>query len=137
MGAYYAGPGNAFWRTLHEVGFTPVRLEPLEFPRMLEFGLGLTDLCKTRSGSDAEVGRDGFDLPRLVGELERHRPRWIAFTGKNSAQHALGRPVDYGAQEATLGGVPAFVLTSPSGAARKFWDVAPWRELAVLTGDRT
>jgi len=30
-GAYYAGPGNRFWRTLFEVGLTPRRLEPHEF----------------------------------------------------------------------------------------------------------
>ena len=32
MGHYYAGPGNRFWRTLHEVGITPRRYEPHEFP---------------------------------------------------------------------------------------------------------
>ena len=27
-GAYYAGPGNRFWATLHEVGLTPILLAP-------------------------------------------------------------------------------------------------------------
>ena len=30
-GAWYAGPGNKFWGTLHEVGFTPYRLAPSQF----------------------------------------------------------------------------------------------------------
>ncbi|MDQ3726180.1 MAG: mismatch-specific DNA-glycosylase, partial [Actinomycetota bacterium] len=60
-GAYYAGPGNLFWPTLHEVGLTPIRLRPEEFRRMPEFGLGLTDACKARFGSDAEVGSAGHD----------------------------------------------------------------------------
>jgi len=30
-GAYYAGPGNAFWATLHSTGLTPVRFSPAEF----------------------------------------------------------------------------------------------------------
>src|SRR5437773_1698329 len=79
VGAYYAGRGNQFWRTLHEVGLTPVVLRPGEYPRLLEFGIGLTDICKTRSGSDEEVGRDGFDVARLITELECYAPGWIAF----------------------------------------------------------
>ena len=130
--AYYAGPGNRFWPTLHEVGLTPTVMQPEDYPRVVEYGIGLTDLCKTRSGSDAEVGRDGFDVPRLVAELERWSPAWIAFTGKNSARTALDADVDYGEQDLTLGGARVFVLPSPSGAARRYWDVEPWRALARL-----
>ena len=39
--AYYAGPGNRFWVTLHEVGLTPILLRPDEFARLPEFGVGL------------------------------------------------------------------------------------------------
>ena len=128
--AYYAGPGNAFWKTLHEIGLTPRVLRPKEYPSVVEYGIGLTDICKTRSGSDEEVGQDGFDVPRLVGELERYSPAWIAFTGKNSASAALGRPVEYGPADERLGGSQVFVLPSPSGAARRYWDLEKWRELA-------
>lgn len=134
MGAYYAGPGNAFWPTLAEVGLTPRRLQPQEFREVLEFGIGLTDLCKTRSGSDVEVGVGGFDVPRLVTSLDEHRPAWIAFTSKNAARGALGRPVDYGVQPERLAESRVFVLPSPSGAARGFWDIERWRELARLAG---
>jgi TDG/mug DNA glycosylase family protein len=132
VGAYYAGPGNAFWPTLAEVGFTPRRLEPLEFHEVLAYGLGLTDLCKKRSGSDAEIGVEGFDAPRLVRNLERYAPEWIALTSKNAAKGALGRGVDYGVQPERLGPSRVFVLPSPSGAARGHWDIAPWRELARM-----
>jgi TDG/mug DNA glycosylase family protein len=128
--AYYAGPGNAFWKTLHEVGLTPRVLRPQEYASVTDYGIGLTDLCKTRSGSDREIGRDGFDVPRLVEALERNAPEWIAFTSKNSARAALGRPVDYGRQTERLGPSRVFVLPSPSGAARGFWDVEKWRQLA-------
>jgi len=130
--AYYAGPGNAFYKTLHEIGLTPRRLEPTEYPELLDYGIGLTDICKTRSGSDQEVGRDGFDVERLVALLEENRPGWIAFNGKNSAGGAFGRPVEYGRQDERFAGVPAFVLPSTSGAARRYWDVSLWRELAML-----
>jgi TDG/mug DNA glycosylase family protein len=130
--AYYAGPGNAFWETLWRVGLTSRRLRPAEYRKVLDYGIGLTDICKTRSGSDQEVGREDFDVDRLIAQLERNRPGWIAFTGKNSASGAFGHPVAYGTQEERLGGVRAFVLPSPSGAARRYWDIARWRELATL-----
>jgi TDG/mug DNA glycosylase family protein len=106
--AYYAGPGNAFYRTLWEVGLTPRRLQPAESEELLDYGIGLTDICKTRSGSDQEVGRGGF------GE----RGVW-----------ASGR---LRAAGGALAGVRAFVLPSTSGAARCYWDIAYWRELATV-----
>jgi TDG/mug DNA glycosylase family protein len=129
-GAYYAGPGNRFWVTLHEVGLTPVLLEPTEFARLPEFGIGLTDISKTASGSDRQVGRQGFDRVRLAAAITAASPAHLAFNGKNAAQGALGRPVGYGRQPERIGGATVWVLPSTSGAARGFWDVGPWRELA-------
>jgi len=48
--AYYANPGNRFWQTLAEVGLTPRRLEPREYARLPEWGIGLTDLVKSDHG---------------------------------------------------------------------------------------
>ena len=76
------------------------------------------------------MGRDGFDVERLATLLAENRPGWIAFNGKNSASGALGRPVEYGPQGDRLAGIPAFVLPSTSGAARRYWDVAHWQHLA-------
>lgn len=131
--AYYAGPGNKFWPILHRIGLTPRRLQPAEYPQVLQFGIGLTDLCKTRSGSDLEIGNDAFDVRRLIGQLERYRPSWIAFNGKKAAREALhGKAVAFGAQEGRLGGARVFVLPSTSGAASGHWDIGPWQELADL-----
>jgi mismatch-specific thymine-DNA glycosylase len=136
VGAPYAGPGNAFWPTLHEVGLTPVRLAPSEFRRAPEFGLGLTDVCKVGSGSDAEVGTADHDPERLVATAERCRPAHLAFVGKRAAETALRRPVDYGPQPETIGGARVWVLPSTSGAARRFWDIGPWRDLAAAATGR-
>jgi double-stranded uracil-DNA glycosylase len=129
-GAYYAGPGNRFWATLHEVGLTPELLAPAEFARLPEFGIGLTDISKTASGSDAEVGRRSFDPQRLEAAIAAARPTHLAFNGKNAARGALGRSVDYGRRPERIGGAAAWVLPSTSGAARRFWDIGPWRDLA-------
>src|SRR3954453_14369333 len=77
--AYYAGPGNAFWKTLHITGLPPVRLAPSEFRRLLDFGIGLTDICKVSHGSDQAVGTTEFDTKRLETETAIVKPGRLAF----------------------------------------------------------
>ncbi len=134
-GAYYAGPGNRFWPTLHEVGLTPVELAPAEFTRLPEFGIGLTDICKVRHGSDQEVGTAEFDVAGLEAKVAAAEPGALAFNGKNAARGALERGVEYGPQEERIGGADVWVLPSTSGAARGFWRIEPWRELAAALLD--
>lgn len=135
--AYYAGPGNGFWRTLHQIGLTSVELAPAEFERLPEYGLGLTDICKVLHGSDLEVGTVEFDVAGLEARVATAEPERLAFNGKNAARGALEREVGYGVQPERIGGATVWVLPSTSGAARRFWDAEPWLELAqaCLTGD--
>jgi double-stranded uracil-DNA glycosylase len=128
--AYYAGPGNSFWATLHATGLTPVKLAPAEFGRLPEFGIGLTDICKLLHGSDAEVGTVEFDLDGLQARIAEAEPAHLAFNGKNAARGALERGVDFGPQPEQIGGATVWALPSTSGAARRYWDIGPWQELA-------
>jgi double-stranded uracil-DNA glycosylase len=130
-GAPYAGPGNYFWRVLHEVGLTPVLLAPEEFRRLPEFGLGLTDACKTHFGSDAEVGTAHHDPERVRRSILDFSPAHLAFVGKQAARVVLDRPVDYGLQPALVESAQVWVLPSTSGLARRFWRIEPWQELAA------
>lgn len=131
--AYYAHPGNIFWKTLHDVGLTPRRLAPQDYPEMLSFGIGLTDLNKTEWGADAELSRAHFDVPAFQAKIRRHRPGLVAFDSKFAACSYFGRrTVHYGLQDETLDGIGLFVVPSPSGRARMYFDIGPWRELAAL-----
>jgi double-stranded uracil-DNA glycosylase len=132
--AYYAGPGNAFWSTLHATGLTPVRLAPAEFERLPEFGIGLTDICKLLYGSDEEVGTTEFDVDGLRQKIAAAEPANLAFNGKNAARGALERAVEFGPQPEQIGGAAVWVLPSTSGAARRYWDIGPWQELALACG---
>ena len=132
-GAPFAGPGNCFWPVLHEVGLTPVLLAAEEFRRLPEFDLGLTDACKSRFGSDAEVGTADHDPERVRRSVLAFAPKYLAFVGKQAARIVLGRQVDYGRQAELVGGAQAWVLPSTSGLARRFWSVEPWRELAAAS----
>jgi TDG/mug DNA glycosylase family protein len=135
-GAPYAGPGNYFWRALHEVGLTPFELTPVEFERLPEFGIGVTDVCKVSFGSDAEVGLESHDPERVERSVRRFAPEHLAFVGKRAAEVALGRPVSHGRQQQAFGGVDTWVLPSTSGRARRFWSLEPWRELAEAVRTR-
>lgn len=128
--AYYAHPGNYFWRALHESGLTRRRYLPAEYPQLLQLGIGLTDLAKRHSGNDADLPADAFDVPALIARVEHFAPAWLAFTSKNAARAALGKVAHYGAQATRISMTRVFVLPSPSGQARGHWDIAPWRELA-------
>jgi TDG/mug DNA glycosylase family protein len=130
-GAYYAGPGNRFWPTLHRIGLTPRQLRPCEFPELLTYGIGLTDVCKIQAGADSTLAVGGFDAPRLIALLEQHRPRTLAFNRKKAVQIVLGRNVSYGPQPEGIAGARVFVLPSTSGAARRYWDIGHWEELAA------
>lgn len=133
-GAYYAHPGNYFWRTLFAIGLTPRQLAPREFRDVLQFGIGLTDVAKHHFGSDAELPRGAFDAEALRRKLVRYKPQVIAFTSKNAARAASGLPLNamaYGPQASQLSQSRVFVLPSPSGQARGFWNIEPWRELAA------
>jgi len=130
-GAPFAGPGNYFWPVLHEVGLTPVLLTPDEFRRLPEFGLGLTDACKTRFGSDAEVGTAHHDPERVHRSVLAYAPDHLAFVGKQAAQIVLGHAVEYGRQPEPVGESQVWVMPSTSGLARRFWSIEPWQELAA------
>lgn len=132
--AYYAKPGNKFWPTLHAVGITPTRFAPQEYPALLALGIGLTDLCKVHSGTDAELPEGAFDIGGFTLKLEKFRPKVVAFTSKNAAQSYFGHAVDYGWHRGGHRGATAsmrfFVLPSPSGLATRFFRLDIWQELA-------
>ncbi len=55
VGHYYAGRSNAFWPLLYESGVLPEELNCKDDKRIIEFGIGLTDLVKR---STRDHGRD-------------------------------------------------------------------------------
>ncbi|NII54716.1 mismatch-specific DNA-glycosylase [Luteibacter sp. SG786] len=136
-GAYYAHPGNMFWRTLFAVGLTPRLLAPAEYPLLPAFGIGLTDLSKYHYGNDAELPVDAFDVAALRQKIERFAPGAIAFTSKHGGTAALGKGTGYGLQEERFANVPTFVLPSPSGQARRSWDLRTWQAMADVITART
>jgi double-stranded uracil-DNA glycosylase len=131
--AYYANPQNKFWRTLFDVGLTPRRLEPKEYPALWELGIGLTDIAKFTFGMDHQLPRDslGKDAVRaLKARIVRVAPRHLAFTSLNAGRSVLGKSARAGAQEEVWGKTRLWILPSPSPLADNHWDIGPWLALA-------
>ncbi|ESQ91787.1 hypothetical protein ABAC460_05460 [Asticcacaulis sp. AC460] len=131
--AYYAHPGNFFWRTLHAIGLTPELIAARDYLRVLDHGIGLTDLCKLHFGNDNELPSDAFDVSALRDKILKYQPKVLAFTSKTGAASYLCRPtgtIPLGFQPETIGATRICVLPSPSGQARIFWNQQAWQDLA-------
>lgn len=131
-GTPYAGPGNAFWRILHEAGFTPRQLDPQEYATLPQYGIGLTNMAPDSIGNDDVLTPADFDPDGVRAKIEQAAPRALAFVGKRAAQEFYRRKaLAYGRQPEPVGTTDVFVLPSTSGAARRYWDEAPWHALAA------
>jgi mismatch-specific thymine-DNA glycosylase len=116
-GHYYAGRGNTFWPTLFESAVVP---EPFDYPddrRVIEFGIGLTDLVKRPTKTVEELNRGDFAEGRIVlaQKLEEFAPRVIAFNGKLPYEQFAQRKCKYGLQKELLYGAQVYVLPVTSG----------------------
>jgi len=141
-GHYYAGRGNSFWPLLYESGLIPEPLAPEDDRRLLEFGIGLTDLVKRPSRGIEEIRREDFTEGRvLLGQkLEQHSPRIIAFNGKLVYEKFSGRPVKLGALKERLYGAQVYILPSTSGqnsTENHAEKLQHFRQLAVMVNGQS
>lgn len=141
--AYYAHPANSFWRHLFETGLTDTQLQPENYRRLKEFGIGITDLCKTESGGDDQLSAEAYQPKRLVALVERYKPKLLIFSALNPARAFLTQTfglhrqaVEPGLQPEHIGPTQIFVTTSsspryPNRARTK--DL--WHQAASLVGE--
>src|SRR5712691_5254134 len=98
LGHYYAGRANLFWPLLYDSRIVPEPLEYKDDKRMIEFGIGLTDLVK-----------------RPTRGVEEFVPRVVGFNVKIVFEMFAQRPCKLGLQKEKLYGAQVFVLPSTSG----------------------
>jgi mismatch-specific thymine-DNA glycosylase len=117
VGHYYAGRGNQFWPLLYESGVIPELLSYNDDKRLVEFGVGVTDLVKRPTKGFDEIERQEFAEGRvlLAQKLEEYKPQVVAFNGKLVYERFSGRVCKLGLQQETLYGARVFVLPSTSG----------------------
>ncbi len=124
IGHHFGGRTNPFWRLLHASGLTPELLLPEDDRRLLEHGLGVTNLCPRPSRSADELTRE----ERLAGaralfrKVARLRPGAVALVGITlyRAVFPAGESPGPGPKPERLADVPVFVLPNPSGLNASF-----------------
>ncbi|MFZ0637570.1 MAG: mismatch-specific DNA-glycosylase, partial [Candidatus Acidiferrales bacterium] len=114
VGHYYAGRGNQFWPILYESGVIPELLDYNDDKRLVEFGIGMTDLVKRPTKGIEDIERQEFAEGRvlLAQKLEELKPHVVAFNGKMVYERFSGRTCKLGLQKETLYGARVFVLPS-------------------------
>ena len=136
VGHYYAGRDNEFWPMLFEGGVVPEPFDYRDDKRVIEFGVGLTDLVKRPSKTVEELKREDFAEGRIVlsQKLEEFSPRIVAFNGKVTYEQFAQRKCKYGLQKELLYGARVYVLPATAGQSdkRKSEKLLHFRKLAQL-----
>ena len=123
-GHYYANPRNRFWRAFNLASFIPVPLSPETDYRVLEFGIGLTDLARRPSKGVNELRAEDFRVGARVlrKKLKLYRPRIVCFQGISAflkyVRYTRGSrvPISPGIQLSAPGEPVIFAMPSPSPA---------------------
>lgn len=137
VGHYYAGRGNQFWPLMYESGVIPEPISYEDDRRIVEFGIGMTDLVKRPTKAMEEIERQEFAEGRvlLAQKIEELRPKVIAFNGKMVYEKFSGRECKLGLQKEMLYGAQVFVLPSTSGqngGSERGVKMRYFKKLAVL-----
>ena len=125
VGHYFATTRNRFWRAINRSGLLTEQLDTNTDYRMLEQGIGLTDIVKrpTRGASDLRAADYREWAPVLKEKLEHFKPLIVCFHGvvayRNYLRHAEGirqSSLELGLQSHTIGRSRVFVVPNPSPA---------------------
>jgi TDG/mug DNA glycosylase family protein len=140
-GYHYAHPGNRFWRVLHAAGITDRLYAPEEDEKLLDLGIGFTNLCPrpTRRADELTKEEIRAGAEELRARLERYEPRIVAYTGIGVYKwFRATSKVGWGVQESpAVPGTTDVVVPSPSGLNRMSFEelVEHYRALASLVRD--
>ncbi len=117
VGHYYAGPGNLFWPLLYETGLVSAPLTYRDDVRVVEYGIGLTDLVKrsTPSSADLSTAEARAGAAVLERKLLQYAPKVVCFNGKGVyGWYRNQRQVALGPQDDAIGTSRVFVVPSTS-----------------------
>jgi len=115
-GRHYAHPGNHFWPLLHECGLVTEPLTYAQDARVLEWGIGLTNMVARSSPSISDLSLDELREGARVlrAKLLKYRPRIVCFNGKRIYEVFAGRACALGLQPERIGDAAVYVMPSTS-----------------------
>ena len=135
LGLHFARPGNRFWPALYGGGFTPRLFDPSEQEKLLELGLGITNVVARTTARADELSKDELREGGriLTAKVAEYRPRWLAVVGITAYRTAFGFPkARVGRQEQRIGGTHVWVLPNPSGLNAHWTPAGLAAEFAAL-----
>ena len=117
-GHHFARPGNRFWPTLYQAGFTPRLLHPSEERELLEYRYGITNLVPRATATADELSAEELvaGQRRLKSKVKRYQPQVVAVLGISAYRTAFAQKVvTLGRQTNRLENAIVWVLPNPSG----------------------
>src|SRR5262245_23985241 len=125
-GHHFARPGNRFWSTLHNAGFTPRLFKPEEECELLTLGYGITNIVERATAAAADLTADELAAggQRLRSKVKHYHPRVLAILGISAYRVAFNQPrAVLGQQPGTIGTTQIYILPNPSGLNAHFTPV--------------
>lgn len=117
-GHHFARPGNRFWPSLYQSGFTPRLLLPAEERELLDYGYGITNLVQRATATADELNPEELvgGQRRLKSNVKRYQPQVVAVLGISAYRTAFSqKAVTLGMQPDRLVDAVVWVLPNPSG----------------------
>lgn len=117
-GHHFARPGNRFWPTIHQAGFTPRLLNPSEERELLPLGYGITNLVARTTATADELSNAELlaGRKRLERKVKRYKPQVLAVLGIGAYRTAFQEPkASLGLQNRSIADTSIWVLPNPSG----------------------
>lgn len=121
VGHYFAYKYNRFWPALSASGLIPESCGPENDARLIEWGIGLTDIVKRPTHGIHELTPTEFrrGAKLLQEKIAQYKPRIICFVGLTGYRVCCGNDGSSGLQAGRFGGAQVFVIpsTSPRNAS--------------------
>ncbi|HEX8099510.1 MAG TPA: G/U mismatch-specific DNA glycosylase, partial [Actinomycetota bacterium] len=118
VGHHFARPGNRFWKTLHQSGFTPELVSPFDDESLPVFGVGITNIVRRATAAADELTHEELrtGARSLNRKVCRYAPQYVAVLGVTAFRAAFGqRSAAIAQQPDDLCGSGVWVLPNPSG----------------------
>ncbi|XP_014290256.1 G/T mismatch-specific thymine DNA glycosylase [Halyomorpha halys] len=136
-GHHYAGPSNHFWKCLNLSGLTPKEMSHKDDFRLLEFGIGFTNVVERTSKSSVDLSKqeivEGCKI--LLKKLQTLKPKIAVFNGKLIYEIFSGKKqFNYGVQHEFIQGTNSYIWVMPSSSARSACYPSPSDKLPFYLG---
>lgn len=118
IGHHFGKPGNRFWPALHLSGFTPSLFSPYDEGRLLDLGLGVTNVVMRTTATADELTNDELrkGAAALKRKVLRFKPLYLAVLGLGAYRVGFGvKKAVVGPQPGKVGDTSVWLLPNPSG----------------------